>query len=293
MSLIRSLTRILTPFSEARRTAMEANEDIQYAAQVQRNEKDNQAIQTRDKQKLNSYIADRQSRFLMEQQTEALRRIQNAEQTRIANERDQQRAQLLQAFQAGADITNQTSGNYLRQQLAMIQARQDSDNIESVEARKEIYKASDQNNPLTSKLADVDHTTTKAETMRVRGKGEGILSDVGRAVAAYYSGGASLGFDTMLGFQQSNMQANNLFNQARNSIQNTRSNIQMDNSVDLSGVFSYAINTYFAKTQDRQRREALKFDTMNSRVDYQDDYSRKSTSDYFVNNARISNIRTR
>ena len=287
MSLIRSLTRILTPSSEARRTAMEANEAIQYAAQVQRNEKDNQAIQTRDKQKLNSYIADRQSRFLMEQQTDALRRIQNAEQTRIANERDQQRAQLLQAFQAGADITNQSSGNYLRQQLAMIQARQDSDNIEAVEARKEIYKASNQNNPLTSKLADVDHTTTKAETMRVQGKGESILSDVGRAVAAYYSGGASLGFDSMLGFQQSNMQANNLFNQARNSIQNTRSNIQMDNSVDLSGVFSYAINTYFAKTQDRQRGEALKSNAMNSRVDYQDDYSRKSTSDYFVNNARL------
>lgn len=287
MSLIRSLTRILTPSSEARRTAMEANEDIQYAAQVQRNEKDNQAIQTRDKQKLNSYIADRQSRFLMEQQTDALRRIQNAEQTRIANERDQQRAQLLQAFQAGADITNQTSGNYLRQQLAMIQARQDSDNIEAVEARKEIYKASNQNSPLTSKMADVDHTTTKAETMRVQGKGEGILSDVGRAVAAYYSGGVSLAADGMLGFQQSNAQANNLFNQARNSIMNTRSNIQMDNSVDLSGVFSYAINTYFAKTQDRQRREALKTDTMNSRVDYQDDYSRKSTSDYFVNNARL------
>lgn len=287
MSLIRSLTRILTPSSEARRTAMEANEAIQYAAQVHRNEKDNQAIQTRDKQKLNSYIADRQSRFLMEQQTDALRRIQNAEQTRIINERDQQRAQLLQAFQAGADITNQTSGNYLRQQLAMIQAKQDSDNIEAVEARKEIYKASNQNNPLTSKMADVDHTTTKAETMRVQGKGEGILSDVGRGLAAYYSGGASLQFDNMLGFQQSNMQANNLFNQARNTIMNTRSNIQMDNSVDLSGVFSYAINTYFAKTQDKQRRGALNTNTQNSRVDYQDDYSRKSTSDYFDNNARL------
>lgn len=291
MSLIRSLTRILTPSSEARRTAMEANEAIQYAAQVERNEKDNQAIQTRDKQRLNSYIADRQSRFLMEQQTDALRRIQNAEQTRIINERDQQRAQLLQAFQAGADITNQTSGNYLRQQLAMIQAKQDSDNIEAVEARKEIYKASAQSNPLTSKMADVNHTTTKAETMHVQGKGAGILSDVGRGLAAYYSGGASLAADGMLGFNQSNAQANNLFNQARNTINGSRSNIQMDNSVDLSGVFSYAINTYFAKTQDRQRRDNLRTNTQNSRVDFQDDYSRNSTSDYFVNNARLRSTR--
>ena len=93
MSLIRSLTRIITPSSEARRTAMEANQAIQYAAEVQRNEKDNQAIQTRDKQKLNSYIADRQSRFLMEQQSDSIRRIQNAEQTRIANGRDMTRAE--------------------------------------------------------------------------------------------------------------------------------------------------------------------------------------------------------
>lgn len=292
MSLIRSLARIIAPSSEARRTAMEANQAIQYAAEVHRNEKDNQAIQTRDKQKLNSYIADRQSRFLMEQQSDSIRRIQNAEQTRITNGRDQTRAELMQAFQAGADITNQTSGNYLRQQLAMIQARHDEeDNIASVEAKKDIYKAANNANQLTSKMADVDHTTTKAETMRVQGRGEGILSDVGRGLAAYYSGGSSLAFDGMLGFQQSNMQANNLFNQARNTINNGRSNIQMDNSPDLSGIFSYAINTYFAKTQDKQRRENLKTDTINSRVDFQDDYSRNSTSDFFVNNARLRSVK--
>lgn len=287
MSLLGSLSGLLTPLTRAKNQAIAANHANDIAAQVDRDSKQQAAAQTRDNQRLSAYIADRQTINVMNYQADALRRIQNAEDARIKHERDQMGNILNQAFQAGAEIANQDSGNNLRQQLMMVAARPSSDNLAAVEAQQDITRTANQQLSLTSKIADVDYGTVKAEHMRTGSKWGTALADGLRAAGAVWTKGASLQYDDLLGAQEKSQQATQMFNQARNRVKGTNSFVQLDKDFGLNQAFSIGINTYFAKTADKERKQVLENSIKQNRLDNQDDYSRKSSENYFVQNARF------
>lgn len=256
---IKPLVNFVAPSTAARTNAKWANKSSELAADVQRERQLQEADITRSNATLNSIVSDARSKELYKQQQQAISRIQRNEILEANKDRSDYDKAIQSAFLQGADLTSLSSAGYLRYQLANIQASEGNNPYDAQEAISSVKQSStSQNQQMKAKLNDVNYGTVKGEKMKEGSALETLLTDVGRGVAAYYSNGQSLQYDGMLGFNQKNAQANSLFSQAKNSINNSRSSYLVDSSADFTSVFNTALNTYFAKKESDKRKELAK-----------------------------------
>lgn len=258
-NIIKPLVNFVAPSITARENAKTANEASELAADVQRERQLQEAEVTRSNAALNSIVSDSRSKELYRQQQQAISRIQRNEILEANKDRSDYDKAIQYAFLQGADLTNLSSSGYLRYQLANIQASEGINPYDAQEAISSVKQtATSQNQQMKAKLNDVNYGTVKGEKMKAGSALEALTMDIGRGVAAYYSNGQSLQFDSQLGFNQKNAQANTLFSQAKNSINGSRSSYLVDSSADFSSVFNTALNTYFAKKEQDKMKELSK-----------------------------------
>ena len=258
-NIIKPLVNFVAPSTAARENAKTANKASELAADVQRERQLQEAEVTRSNAALNSIVSDARTKELYRQQQQAISRIQRNEILEANKDRSDYDRAIQHAFLQGADLTTLSSAGYLRYQLANIQASEGNNPYDAQEAISSVKQtATSQNQQMKAKLNDVNYGTVKGENMKTGSALEALTMDIGRGVAAYYSNGQSLQFDSQLGFNQKNAQANSLFSQAKNSINSSRSSYLVDSSADFSSVFNTALNTYFAKKEQDKRKELSK-----------------------------------
>lgn len=258
-NILKPVVNFVAPSNAARQNAKTANKASELAADVKRDQQLQEAEVTRSQAALNALASESRTKELFRQQQQAISRIERNELLEANQDRSDFDKAIQSAFLQGADLTSMSSAGYLRYQLANIQASDGNDGFAAQEAISAVRQATtSQNQQLKAKLTDVNYGTVKGEKMKVGSAFESLLTDVGRGAAAYYTKGQSLQYDNMLGFGQTNAQANALFTQAKQSITGSKSSYLVDSTPDFSSVFSTALNTYFANKEADKRKELAK-----------------------------------